>query len=434
MIQKIYAGRILKPALHVLFWTLVIVAPYFFRNPNTWVGQFSAFQYRIMIGNALLAALFYFNLFFLYPVLCKRRSVWIYIPAVVVVITGMIFLSRYIDSLLHLEPPHPPREARSEMRGFGSDSMRRRFGPDSVMRRHFNRDSAMRRHFKRDSAMFSRFGNDSSMRGGMRHGGPEGGNFATKGDFGGRPFGGPRFRMIDRGWNGWYFSNILLYLCIIGTSISYSIISDNAEREKIRKEKENENLRTELSFLRSQVSPHFIFNVLNNLVALARKKSDVLESSLIELSGLMRYMLYENDEEQVSLTREVEYLKSYIALQTLRFGDDVTITFNPPKNTDHYYIEPMLLAPFVENAFKHGGDVNNEAFINITLEISQNGWLDFKVMNSMAPRQQSKDKTSGIGLVNVRRRLELLYHGNFELETTNNGSIFIAHLKIKLNG
>lgn len=409
MIQKRYAGRILKPAIHILFWALVIISPYFFRNPDTWKGVFSTWQYRIMINNTLLAALFYFNAFFLYPVLCKRRNVWFYTPAVIAVIVAMLFLSRYIDSLLHLEPPHPPRGAIM-MRGFRPDSNAHNFSPDSGMHR---------------------FGSDTGKWARMRGGGAPGKN----GDFGGRPpYGPPHFRAMDRGLQGWYFSNILLYLCIIGTSISYSIISDNAEREKLRKERENENLRTELSFLRSQVSPHFIFNVLNNLVALARKKSDMLEPSLIELSGLMRYMLYENDDEKVSLTREVEYLKSYIALQTLRFGDDVTITFNPPKNTDHYYIEPLLLAPFVENAFKHGGDVNNDAYITIILELSYDGWLDFKVMNSVAPREQSKDKTSGIGLNNVRRRLELLYKDDFELETMEHESVFIAHLKIKLNG
>jgi two-component system LytT family sensor kinase len=135
---------------------------------------------------------------------------------------------------------------------------------------------------------------------------------------------GPRGeRGMDRNWFGWYFTNIITYVFIIGISFSYRIILDNGRLEKVRKEKENENLKTELSFLRSQVSPHFIFNILNNMVSLARKKSDMLEPSLIELSKLMRYMLYENDDERVSLGREVEYLKSYIALQLLRFGDDV---------------------------------------------------------------------------------------------------------------
>jgi two-component system LytT family sensor kinase len=374
--QRIYSGKILKPAIHILFWALVIIAPYLFRNPNNWIG-FTNWHYRLMINNVFLAGLFYFNAYFLYPVIYKQKNSWLYVLTLIILVAGIMFLSRYIDSLLGLEPVRPV-VAR----------------PAGIMHMHGH-----------------------GMRG-----------------VGGRPRLNMAFRGLQRGWDTWYFTNILLYLCIIATSISYRIITDNTDREKSRKEKENETLKTELSFLRSQVSPHFIFNILNNLVSLARKKSDMLEPSLLELSGLMRYMLYENDDEKVSLSREVQYLKSYIALQLLRFGDDVTITFNPPDNIDDYYIEPLLLAPFVENAFKHGGDADNDPQINIMLSVNEaTGWLDFKVMNSIEAQQQSKDKTSGIGLNNVRRRLELLYKDNYKLDIIQNDKVFIADLKIKLN-
>ncbi|GAB3912849.1 sensor histidine kinase [Mucilaginibacter boryungensis] len=373
-LKKLYSNKYLQPAIHVLFWGLIIISPYLFRNPNTWKG-FNNWQYKLMLNNAFLAAFFYFNAYFLYPVLYKRKKVLLYIILLVATVVGVMFLSRFIDNLLF-----PPPARRAGMPSIGQ-------------------------HL------------------------PGGGNgmhkFAPHGPRGRRDW--------DRGWFGWYFTNIITYIFIIGISISYRIILDNSKLEKIRKEKENENLKTELSFLRSQVSPHFIFNILNNMVALARKKSDMLEPSLIELSKLMRYMLYENDDERVSLAREVEYLKSYIALQLLRFGDDVTIMFSPPDDINAYYIEPMLLAPFVENAFKHGVGMVEDPQINISISIDKaTGWLDFKVMNTIAPQQHTKDKSSGIGLANVRRRLELLYKDDYTLDIMQNDNVFIAGLKLKL--
>ena len=111
------------------------------------------------------------------------------------------------------------------------------------------------------------------------------------------------------------------------------------------KERENENLKTELSFLRSQVSPHFLFNVLNNMVAMASLKSDQLEPSLIRLSGLMRYMLYESDETSVTLLREIEYVNSYIELQKIRYAKSLGIRVDMDPG-DNQLIEPMLLDPF----------------------------------------------------------------------------------------
>ena len=145
-------------------------------------------------------------------------------------------------------------------------------------------------------------------------------------------------------------------------------------------EKETENLKTELSFLRSQVSPHFMFNVLNNMVALARKQSDALEPSLIKLSSLLRYMLYETDEEKVLVEREIEYLNNYIDLQKQRFGKNIRITTSFDEREKGYTIEPMLLIPFVENAFKHGTGIITDACIDIHLLV-HNGKLVFTVRN-----------------------------------------------------
>lgn len=214
--------------------------------------------------------------------------------------------------------------------------------------------------------------------------------------------------------------------------MAYRVIQDRMELERINKEKENENLKTELSFLRSQVNPHFMFNVLNNMVALARKKSDLLEPSLIKLSSLLRYMLYETDEQQVPLEKETEYLRSYIDLQQQRFGSQVKINVDIKAPDKSYELEPMLLIPFVENAFKHGTGIIDAPQIDIQLS-AVNDQLEFVVANKYNPKtEETKDNTSGIGLSNVKRRLNLLYRKNHSLTITNDNNWFKISLRIKL--
>ena len=133
----------------------------------------------------------------------------------------------------------------------------------------------------------------------------------------------PNTRYDLRSAAGW---NILPFLSIILVSTTYKTIYDRIKADAIAEEKQKENLKTELSFLRSQISPHFLFNVLNNIVALVRLKSDQLEPTILKLSSLMQYMLYDTDEEKVLLTDEAQYLQSYIDLQQQRFGSKVKIT------------------------------------------------------------------------------------------------------------
>jgi sensor histidine kinase YesM len=227
--------------------------------------------------------------------------------------------------------------------------------------------------------------------------------------------------------------NLFPYLFILASSIAYRMIIDKVAADKQIKEKETENLKTELSFLRSQVSPHFMFNVLNNMVALARKKSELLEPSLIKLSSLMRYMLYEADEEKVSLEKEIEYLQSYIDLQQQRFGKKVQVDVSLLPLEGNYEIEPMLLIPFVENAFKHGTGMIECAQIDIHLYV-KNDILYFSVHNRYnGEDEETKDKTSGIGLTNVKRRLKLLYGQNQSLLITKRDNWFTASLQLKLH-
>jgi len=208
---------------------------------------------------------------------------------------------------------------------------------------------------------------------------------------------------------------------------------DRARADRIAREKQTENLKTELSLLRSQASPHFMFNVLNNMVALARKKSDLLEPSLLKFSSLMRYMLYEADEEKVLLEKEIDYLHSYIDLQQQRFGKNVQVNVDLEAVDCNYEIEPMLLIPFVENAFKHGTGMIEDAMICVQLKVEK-GLINFTVQNKFSPASiEIKDKISGIGLTNVKRRLNLLYGNKHKLVISQKDSWFNVSLQLNLS-
>ncbi|MFC6100926.1 sensor histidine kinase [Olivibacter domesticus] len=227
--------------------------------------------------------------------------------------------------------------------------------------------------------------------------------------------------------------NVSLYKFIYPPSIGIFIASfiyrkvvNKINQEKSLKEQRAEKLASELKFLRSQINPHFLFNVLTNLVSLARKKSDKLEASLLMLSDLMRYMLYDSQNRKVFLQQEIEYLNSYIALQKLRFGDAVNIKYTIHRNEEikKHQIEPMLLIPFVENAFKHGVGWIDAPQINIML-IVKDDVLTFEVSNQYdAELDINKDKDSGIGLTNVKTRLELLYSKHYNLEIKDKDNLF----------
>jgi two-component system, LytTR family, sensor kinase len=225
--------------------------------------------------------------------------------------------------------------------------------------------------------------------------------------------------------------NSIAFLFTIMVSITYKIIYDKFRADANAATLRQENLKTELAFLRSQVSPHFLFNVLNNIVAMVRLKSEELEPTVMRLSSLLQYMLYEGDEEKVLLKNEVESLQDYIELQKLRVNPNLNLQVHFNVKEEWHSIEPMLLIPFVENAFKHGNGLpeNSEIVINLNVE---NNELDFNVKNRFAANDKAKDKTSGIGLVNVRRRLDLLYPKTHRLQIEDSNGWYKVDLKLSL--
>lgn len=215
-------------------------------------------------------------------------------------------------------------------------------------------------------------------------------------------------------------------------SIIYRLVTDRILAERAGKEAQAERLASELKFLRSQVSPHFLFNVLTNMVSLARQKSALLEPALIQLADMLRYMLYDTNGERFPVAKEIEYLHNYIELQQLRFGEDVRVTVEIDNEAPSCTMEPMLLIPFVENAFKHGIGLVKDPYIHISLQVKEQ-YLHFRVVNNYDRGNTAKDKNSGIGLANVRNRLRLLYGEKHNLSIRDNGEVYEATLKIVLS-
>ena len=224
--------------------------------------------------------------------------------------------------------------------------------------------------------------------------------------------------------------NIIPFLFTIFVSATYKTLIDRMHLEKEANERRQENLKTELSFLRSQISPHFLFNIMNNIAAMVRLKSDELEATVHKLSSLMQYMLYETDEEKVLLQSEIENLHNYIDLQRQRFSEKLILHVSLDVKENWQTIEPMLLIPFVENAFKHGTGLVQNPEIEIELK-TENDKLYFIVKNKFIETETVKDKTSGIGLVNVKRRLELLYGNRHHLTINKTEGLFIVSLQLK---
>lgn len=229
-----------------------------------------------------------------------------------------------------------------------------------------------------------------------------------------------------------------LYSLFVISSIAtlYSLIIEYFELERRNNQESSERLQSELNFLRSQISPHFIFNVLNSIVYLIKvKNTKDAENVTLKLSSLLRYMLYESDLKMVPISKERDYIQAYIELQKVRFGEDVFIEFKEENlERSEKKIEPMLIIPFIENAFKHGISGQKDPYIFIELNLN-NEEFNFFIRNKIPKSQtvQSKGNASGIGLVNVIKRLELLYPDQHILKISEQENEYRVKLKINLN-
>jgi two-component system sensor histidine kinase AlgZ len=221
---------------------------------------------------------------------------------------------------------------------------------------------------------------------------------------------------------------IFSYLSIILFVSLLRFAADWLDLQTTRKEIEKEKLTAELNFLKAQVNPHFLFNTLNNLYYLAYSKSENTTEVIEKLSGMMRYMIYDSNYAQVQLNKEIDYMQNYISLEKLRLNDKVKINFNIEGDSDSIRIVPLVLITFLENAFKHGvSSTTSESWINASLTCSP-GKLIFEVANKKAAK--TTEEKSGIGLQNVKRRLELSYPGQYALDMNDTPAEYRVRLAI----
>jgi sensor histidine kinase YesM len=227
-----------------------------------------------------------------------------------------------------------------------------------------------------------------------------------------------------------FFVTYTVLTSLVKLSKSWFIVN---ELERRLLQSETEKVQIELMALRAQVNPHFFFNTLNSIYSMALDKDDRLPGTVLQLSELMRYFLYESKGAFVPLDKEIAVLQDYISLQKLRSKQTLETTVNITGNMDGQQIAPLLLITFVENAFKHGAKGNTgSTFVHLSLAVEGNE-LNFRLENNLGIADKTiQEEHAGVGLQNVKRRLELLYPGNYRLQAGETANKFVVQLHLKM--
>ena len=228
-----------------------------------------------------------------------------------------------------------------------------------------------------------------------------------------------------------YFRVFISYLLPVGVSVAIKSTQRFLRSEIDRKNRENESLKSELDYLHYQIQPHFFFNSLNTIYALIAEAPERAQKALHQLSKLMRYVLYETAESRVDLSQEIAFLKNYIQLMQERQGHIIKVKTEFPDEINDLKIAPLLFIPLVENAFKHSVVENGEAFININFELN-NGNITCVVENSFNPKNHSDKSGSGIGIINLKKRLNHQYPSKYSLNSFESNGVYKTELIIQL--
>jgi len=393
-LKQLYRNRLFNIGLHIAVWTCFLFFPFFIyriRIQHPW------FFAREIVDNLFLIGVFYLNFYFLIPRFFTVKKIVYYLSFVVLVLVFVImqqavseyvFWKVYAKENVALHQPGQPQEG---------------FMPPPMYRFYHDHDRP--------------------------HGGV---------DFRERPplafDDGAVDEKIPTFVDYILFPEILrktvfAALLMLFMSGFIKIAQEWFKSEQQREALKLENLNAELKFLKSQINPHFLFNCLNTIYSLAHKHSAQTEHAIVKLSTILRYMIYESNEDKVQLQQELQYLEDYIDIQRLRLPEDIVVDYAVQGNPVGLRIEPMLLVPFVENAFKHGISYAEPSFIAIAVAIEKN---QVQLVVENAVFKQRVAEKGGIGLQNVKKRLDLLYTEDHELEITEAENQFIVDLKIVL--
>ena len=227
-----------------------------------------------------------------------------------------------------------------------------------------------------------------------------------------------------------------IYALISGTyfivflSVAIRLFEFWYQEQSRKQEATKQKVEAELKLLKSQIHPHFLFNTLNNIYSLALQKSDRAPDAVLKLSALLDYLIYHGENEKVPLTKETDLIRNYIELENLRYGERLDLDFRISGDPEAVRLAPLLLIPLVENAFKHGiSKTRDKQRLTIKLEIS-GGIVDFYIENTKPGKDSGKEPSGGTGLVNLRKRLDLLYEGRYSLEITEEERSYLVHMKL----
>lgn len=257
---------------------------------------------------------------------------------------------------------------------------------------------------------------------------------------GGKPFPRPRYNpdelrpispvpMLGPGEAVAFFGGLMLMGLNLGVKLYFKTQEDREQQERLEKQ----DLERQLEYLRYQVNPHFFMNTLNNIHALVDINPERAKTTIVELSKMMRYILYEGDKKYIPVQREALFLNNYIELMRLRYSSRVSISLDMPEMMPDVMLPPLLLIIFVENAFKHGVSYAAPSFIDIKVEVTQDK-LKFRCRNSRQEQKpDEKKKKGGVGLANARRRLDLLFPNRYNLEIKENDKEYDVQLEIPLS-
>ncbi len=227
-------------------------------------------------------------------------------------------------------------------------------------------------------------------------------------------------------------STFLSFSFVALVSSMLALVRERLYEQEEKQQIQLEKVAAELAVLKLQISPHFLFNTLNNIRWLTRQKSDKAEDAVVKLSQLLRYMIYQTNQERVPLSQEISHLQHYIDLQKMRLNDKDNVTFICEGAIEKYQIEPLLFIPFVENAFKYGLHSQHKSEIMVGMRVSENSLLFF-AQNPIFENNLPKEGESGVGIQNVKRRLALHYPHRHVLQIEHKQTIFRVELLLQLN-
>lgn len=362
--------------IYTLMWIALYLSPLmgiYMRmsgNPHivfSWDEIINAWEF-----NTVWIVLFAIHNFLLAPLLIIKRRTWLYTALVVVLLVATMFTLSAIRPSHSKKRPAPQRYECCEHNCMNAEMMASKQQPPP-----------------------------------MREGGP--------------------LMMFGPGEMVAFFGGLLL----MGMNLGVKLYFRSQEATKAITQIEKHALERQLQYLKYQVNPHFFMNTLNNIHALVDIDPERAKASIVELSKLMRYVLYEGNNKLTSLSREVQFLRNYVQLMSMRYTGNVSICLDVPEVLPDSMLPPLLLVIFVENAFKHGISYRTKSFVEINLQPHGDRLL-FSCRNSRPEIKHDENMKGGVGLSNVRRRLDLLFPGNYTLDIKEQEDTYTVHLDIPL--